>query len=108
MIQVIDGKRYNTEKAELIFHHWNGRSTSDFGHRSKKLYLTKNGNWFMHHIGGARTDMAVSVGSNGTSGSESIEPVDADDAHAFLEAHSEDPDALKALEQHFADKIVDA
>lgn len=30
MIKVIDGKRYNTETAELIFTRWNGYPRSDF------------------------------------------------------------------------------
>lgn len=108
MIQVIDGKRYNTDKAELIYKYCNGKFVSDFRYRSKTLYLTKSGNWFMHHVGGAMTDMAVSVGSNGTGGSESIEPIDADDVYAFLEAHSDESKAVEALEKHFAAKIVDA
>ena len=108
MIQVIDGKRYNTEVAECIFQYWNGRSTSDFGYRSKTLYLTKSGNWFLHHKGGPRSDMAVSLGGGSTGGSEALEPVSADDAYAFLEAHSDESEALAAIEKHFADKIVDA
>jgi hypothetical protein len=62
----------------------------------------------MHHKGGARTDMAVSVGSNSIDGSECIEPVSVDDAYSFLEAHSDDDEACEALTKHFADKIVDA
>lgn len=51
--------------------------------------------------------MSVSVG-NGRGGSESIEPVSSDDAYGFLEANSDDSDALAAIEKHFASKIVDA
>lgn len=108
MIQVIDGKRYNTEKALFIYKHFNGHMPSDFHYRKKVLYLTQNGNWFIHHVGGAMTDMAVSVGNNGRGGSENIEPVSMDDAYAFLEAHSDDSEALQAIEKHFSDKIVDA
>lgn len=107
MIQVIDGKRYNTEKAAKVFCYWNGYSTSDFHYRTKTLYLTQSGNWFIHHRGGALSDMSVSVG-NGRGGSESIEPVSSDDAYGFLEANSDDSDALAAIEKHFASKIVDA
>lgn len=104
MIKVIEGKRYNTEKATLVYSYWNGCSTSDFRHRSKTLYLTQSGVWFLHHEGGALTDMAVRVGNNGRGGSEDIEPVSADDAYGFLEAHSGDPEALKAIETYFADR----
>ena len=62
----------------------------------------------MHHVGGAMSDMAVSVGNNATGGSPAIEPVTADDAYGFLEAHSDDDEALAAMEQYFADRITDA
>lgn len=108
MIKVVDGKRYNTETAEKVFGYWNGCSRSDFRFRTKKLYRTKNGAWFIHHDGGALTDMAVSVGNNGTGGSEDIEPVCITDAQAFLEAHSDDEEALAGLEKYFHEKIIDA
>lgn len=108
MIKVIDGKRYNTDTAECVFSHWNGYSRSDFKFRTKKLYRTKNGTWFMHHEGGAMSDMAVNVGNNGRGGSEDIEPVSPDDAYGFLEAHSDDSDALEAITLHFADRVQDA
>lgn len=107
MIQVIDGKRYNTATAAEVFTYWNGYSTSDFKYRTKRLFLTKKGNWFIHHKGGAMTDMAVSCG-NGRGGSESIEPVSAKDAYAFLQANSDDGEALEALEKHFGSQIEDA
>ncbi len=107
MIQVINGKRYNTETAQLVYKHWNGYNRSDFKYRSKCLYRTKNGAWFLHHDGGALSDMAISV-SGGRGGSEAIEAIDADDAYGFLEAHSDESEALEAIEKHFADKIVDA
>jgi hypothetical protein len=107
MIQVIDGKRYNTDTATRVFQYWNGYMTSDFKYRTKSLYLTSKGAWFLHHVGGAMTDMAETVG-NSSHGSECIEPVTADDAYGFLEAHSDDSDALDAMNQYFADKIVDA
>ena len=52
--------------------------------------------------------MSVNVGNNGRGGSECIDPVSADDAYGFLETHRDDSDALAAMEQHFAGKIVDA
>ena len=108
MIKVIDGKRYNTESAEKVFRYWNGYSVSDFKHREKTLYRTAKGAWFIHHVGGALTDMAVSVGNNGTGGSEAIEPVCDGDAYRFLEAHSDEPDAAAAIQEYFADRVEDA
>ena len=108
MIIVINGKRYNTETAELVFAYWNGVGHNDFRYRTKKLYRTKNGAWFIHHDGGAMTDMAVSVGSDSRGGSEDIEPVSDDDAYGFLEAHSDELEAREAIEQLFADRVADA
>lgn len=104
MKSIINGKRYDTETATLV-HDWdNGRSSSDFGHRSKTLYRTKRGAWFLLHEGGASTDMARSCGNNSYTGSSSIEPISEEDARGFLESHG----GTKAMEEHFADKIEDA
>jgi hypothetical protein len=108
MIQVIDGKRYDTDKAQHIFTHWNGYNRTDFKFRSKRLFLTAKGSWFIHHQGGALTDMAVNNGSQGRGGSESIEPVTPDDAFGFLEAHSDEKEAIEAIEKHFADRVEEA
>lgn len=109
MIQVINGKRYNTETATEVFSWWNGYSRSDSHFLSKTLYRTKNGAWFMHREGGALTEMAVSVGSNNTGGSQDIEVLTADDAYEFCEEHSgSDKEALEAIEKYFADRVVDA
>ena len=108
MIKVIDGKRYNTETAELVFHYWNGYPSNDFKWRIKKLFVTKKGNWFILHDGGAMTDMAVSAGGNGTCGSSDIEPVSADDAFGFLQANSDDSEAVEAIDKYFADRVQDA
>lgn len=108
MIKVIDGKRYNTETAELVFWYTNGNMRTDFKYRSKALYLTKKGNWFIHHEGGALTDMAVSVGNNGWGWGEDIEPVTGDDAFGFLQAHSDESEASEAIDKYFADRVQDA
>jgi hypothetical protein len=108
MIRVINGLRYNTETATLVFRYWNGMPMSDFRYRYKDLYRTKSGAWFIHHDGGAMTDMAVSVGNNGSGASEDIEPVSEDDAYGFLEAHSDDSEAQEAIDKFFPDRVVDA
>lgn len=104
MKKIINGKVYNTETSELILEWWNGRGTNDFTHRSKDLYRTKKGAWFLHHIGGAMTDMARSCGSNSWTGSEDIEPIGESDVLAFLETHGGE----EVLEKYFADKIEEA
>jgi hypothetical protein len=101
---IIDGKRYDTDTAECI-HEWsNAYPSSDFHHRTKSLYRTKNGNWFMWHEGGALTDMAESAGQNCWTGGQSLEPMNEADVRAFLETH----DGTKALEEWFPEQIQDA
>lgn len=104
MKKIIDGKRYDTTTATLV-HDWdNGQWDSDFHFRSKALYRTPRGNWFIMHTGGAMTDMARSVGSNSYGGSSDIEPVSATDAFRFLVSHG----GVEAAERYFPDQIEDA
>ena len=104
MKKIIDGKRYDTSTAELI-HEWhNGQYPNDFKRREKNLYLTKKGAWFLHHIGGALTDMSVSCGGTSRAGSEDIEPITEDNAYEFLESHGGE----NVIEEYFPDRVQDA
>ncbi len=115
MKKVIGGKLYDTETAELV-HKWdNGRYANDFRYRSKSLFRTKKGNWFLYHVGGPMTDMGQSCGSNNVCGSSDkeltpayeiykIEPISPEDALRFLESHDGAEVALK----YFAEQIEEA
>lgn len=103
MIKVIDGKRYNTDTAEEI-HNWSYGFTGDFDYRSKTLYRTQKGAWFIHHEGGAMTDMSVKTGNNSVGGSESIEPISEEEAFDFLQEY----DGVDAIEEYFHDRVSDA
>ena len=107
MIKIIEGRRYNTDTATRIFFRDNGHFANDFSFRSKQLFRTKNGGWFLHHAGGAMSDMKKFYGKN-LGGSESIEPIDDDDAFGFLQSHSDDDDAQAAIATYFADRVIDA
>ena len=104
MRQVINGKLYDTTTAEQI-HRWdNGHFSTDFKFRAKTLYRTQKGNLFLHHEGGAMTDMSQPTGSNSYSGGESIEPIDEQTAVRFLESH----DGTDVMLEHFPDYVEDA
>lgn len=103
MIKIIDGKRYNTETAEMISEWTNGKY-GNFEYREKTLYRTKKGNWFIYHYGGPMTDMAVSVAMNSWSGSEDIELVNEYEVRDFLEKYND----YKAIEKYFPNEIQDA
>ena len=104
MKKIIDGKTYDTEKAELIKSWENGFFVGDLKYRSKDLYRTKKGNWFIYHAGGAMTDMSKSAGNNSYSGSTKIEPVSEDDAFKFLCSH----EGTEEAEEYFSEKIEEA
>lgn len=101
MRQVIDGKAYNTDTATRL-HEWdNGREYRDFRFRSKTLYRTPKGAYFLVHEGGAMTDMAKQVESNSWSGSSSIEVISLHDTLRFLESH----DGSDVILREFADQV---
>ena len=103
MIKVIDGKRYNTEAAEVIFE-WTNRMVGNFEYREKTLYRTNKGNWFIYHYGGPMTDMAISIGNNSWSGSEDIQPVSEVEVLSFLEEYN----GYKTIEKYIPNEIQDA
>ena len=104
MRQVIDHKLYDTTTAKRL-HAWdNGHNPGDFHLREKTLYRTDKGVLFIHHEGGALTDMARKCGSNGTCGGEELEPVSREDAIRFLESHG----GADVLLEEFADEIEEA
>jgi hypothetical protein len=103
MKQVIGNKLYDTETATLL-HEWdNGHFTTDFRFRAKMLYRTGKGALFIHHEGGAMTDMARSCG-NSVGAGEEIEPVSVEDAIAFLASHGGED----VITEYFADQVEEA
>ncbi|MFC1652777.1 hypothetical protein ACFL3F_03615 [Planctomycetota bacterium] len=53
---------------------------------SKVLYRTSNGDWFLHHEGGALTD-CMEEHDNSRTGSEYIEPVSEEGVLEFLQTY---------------------
>jgi hypothetical protein len=104
MIQIIDGKRYNTETATEVDDYSNGLGRNDFRCVEETLYLTKKGAWFIRYWGGAMTEYAESCGGNARCGGSGIKPITAEEAYEWLEAHA-NPELVEA---HFADRIQEA
>lgn len=103
MKAIIDGIRYDTEKAEAVASYSNGLGRSDFRFIYETLFLTCSGRWFLAGEGGPMTEYAKKVADGRMSG-DSIRPLDRDAALAWLELRRE----VEAIERHFADDIVDA
>jgi len=104
MKQIIDGLRYDTERAVLIGEAgWNG-SRDDFHWWEAGLYRTESGRHFLAGKGGPMSRWARSVDSGGTSGSEGIIPLDIEETREWAEDHL----SLEKLEEFFPDWIKDA
>lgn len=103
MKAIIDGKRYDTSTADYI-HAWdNSYSKGDFKYRSKILYRTAKGVFFLLHFGGAQTDVAERIGNAYGPGIK-IEPISEADAFGFLCSH----DGVAKAEELFPERIEEA
>ena len=103
MKAIIDGKRYDTSTAAHI-HGWdNSYPKSDFKYRSKILYRTPKGAFFLQHYGGAQTDVAERMGNVYGPGTK-IEPISDNDAFGFLCSH----DGVEKAEELFPERIEEA
>ena len=104
MERIIEGKRYDTEKATCVAEWSNGYGVTDFKHCEKALYRTDRGSWFVAGEGGAQSEFAESCGDNSWCGGRGLYPVSPEEAQGLLERWNE----VEALETHFADAIEDA
>lgn len=103
MIRIVNGKRYNTETAELLCNiSRGGYSRSDFAYDDTDLFVTKNGNFFIAGEGGVRSRWAQSLGQNGSTGGSGLRPISNDDARNLLEQYG----TPEQVERYFP--VVDA
>lgn len=86
MKRIINGKVYNTEKAERVGSWDNGYYTNDFHYCSEDLYRKKTGEFFLHGEGGAMSIYASSEGNMSGYG-ERIIPMTYDEAAKWAERH---------------------
>ena len=104
MKKIIDGLRYDTEKAIEIGSYDNGLGTSDFRNWEATLYRTpRSGRYFLAGEGGPMTRFARSVG-NMTGGGDGLFPMTKGEALAWAEQYLD----ADAIEKHFRDAIQDA
>ena len=104
MKAIINGFRYNTEKADLVGSYGNGLSCSDFSNWNAGLYITKRSkNYFLAGSGGAMTSYSRPAG-NMTSGGSKITPLTKEDAFEWAERYLSEC----IVEEYFPDMIQDA
>ena len=100
MKQIINGKRYDTEKAENIANAANGCNRDDFNYFDEDLYITKSGQFFLAGQGHAKTKYA-SKSYDGMRGiGEGIFPLSAAEAQRWLEDNRH-TDVLEKYSQYF-------
>lgn len=97
MKRIIDGKRYDTDTAEMVCDVSSRTSNQrDFKWHDTQLYRTKNGRWFVAGEGGPMSQWFHDTG-NGYSYGKGLRVIDANEARELLEQH----DALDALGEYF-------
>lgn len=106
MKAIVNGVRYDTEKASLIGEHCPIDDRRDFGWFREQLYKTpRSGRYFISGEGNARSPYATSLGGGSWIGGEKIIPLKGE-AEAFAWAQRNlDADTV---EQHFGHLIEDA
>jgi hypothetical protein len=109
MKTIVNGKRYDTEKAILVGEADSlGReadSVTDFRYWEATLYKTpRSGRFFLAGEGGPMTRFAQSAGQNSWTGGADIIPMDRYKALEWAEEYL----SAEAIEKHFSDILEDA
>jgi len=106
MRKIINGTRYDTEKAELLGTGTSGGSQSDFRYFHEELYKTpRSGKFFISGEGHGMTRWAESLdGGNFRGWGEGILPVSKAEALEWAEQYMD----ADEIEEHFPDLIQDA
>ena len=104
MKKIINGKRYDTEKAKLIGNYRYSHQ-GDFNFVDEDLYITpRSKTYFLAGSGGPNTKYRSYSGDNSWGGGEKIQPLSKKDAFAWAQEYLESDE----IEKHFSDIIEDA
>lgn len=89
MFRVINGKRYDTEKAQKVAEAYSSLGRTDFGYWEEELYRKRTGEFFLYGWGGPASGYSKSIGVNEWSGGEKIRPLTIEEAMEWAEKHLE-------------------
>lgn len=95
MKKVIDGRIYDTDKAEQIGTWWSSQDVRSFTHCEETLYRKRTGEYFLYGWGGPQSKYSRAVGQNEWSGGEKIEPLTSEEARRWAEEHLDADDYQK-------------
>jgi hypothetical protein len=88
MKAIINGLRYDTDKAILIGEDYANCPRSDFAWWSAGLFKTpRSGRFFLAGRGGPMTQFSHPYGQNGSQGGEKIIPMSAEEAREWAERY---------------------
>ena len=87
MRMVIQGKVYDTDKAESIWDR-SHLGPSDWQYVDETLYRTPRGRWFLAGKGGPMSKYAEPWEKNGRQSGSGIKPMSEGDALAWMETHA--------------------
>lgn len=105
MKSIINGVRYDTEKATLIGEASGGNGRSDWHHWEAGLYISPRAKrFFLAGSGGPMSRYSRSAGIGQWTGSERIDPLTREEAYEWAEQFL----APEVVAEHFADMIEDA
>lgn len=86
MNKIINGKRYDTDRASLVGEDSYSNSR-DFNHWHEALYQKRTGEFFLYGEGGPMSKYAETIGQNEWSGGEKIMPLSVEAAKKWAEEH---------------------
>lgn len=96
MKKIINGKRYDTEKATEIGSTCHGGGPRDFHYYTETLYRKRTGEFFLHGDGNAASKYSRRVGVSEWAGDEQLVPLTYEEARAWVEKEL-DPDVYEEL-----------
>lgn len=85
MKKIINGKKYDTETAQMLGEYDNCRRSFDY--KCETLYRKKTGEFFLYGEGGANTEYSKVCGDNSWCGGERIIPLTVENAKKWAETH---------------------
>lgn len=103
MNAIIEGKRYNTENAELVAEYYSESGRRSFRYFEERLYRTRKGTWFLVGEGRALSPYAEVVEQSRRPGRE-LRPLTEEDVRHWMEL----TENFDSLEEFFAEHIEDA
>jgi hypothetical protein len=103
MQKLVEGKLYDTEKAQEVAT-WSNGCPTDFGHSKETLYQTPNGNFFLRGRGGPRSKYAQPAPGGGHTGGKDLIVVPEEEAFQLLQQNNK----IEATKTHFPERVEPA